>query len=553
MRYGTTVAIGVGLAVLGLVLGGGAAWGQAAAGDWPTVHHDVARSAYTTDSPAPPFHRKWVYTGAVLENIDTWAEAIVSGDKVFVGTYAGNLYALDRDTGAVKWTYPAGNLIVGSPAVDGGTVYVGSLGDLARPGYIHAVDPATGQRKWRFEAPGGFWTSPCCYKGLVLMGARDGVFYAVDAQSGLPKWRYTTPRPILTTAAATGDTVLLASEDGRAYCLNLADGSLKWKSDSLLAITLRGYYPMIWGDTALFVTMPAILALDSRLRDEGEDMLGTKIGGETVGVRSGHWKKKAVAGVPPADSVAKERQAILDWLAADPRRQAAWALKLTDGKPKFPVPIIWHAGNMGLQNAGCVSPDGWFSTAAASYFNNWRDTEAYGPVRVNSQDGRLEILDWAAKDPRATPGFGTTFEYDEAYNFTAGGKRIYFTHQDNVWGLDLDGNVGFNIAGDRDKYGGIYGGFNSPFAPYLPERGGTWLEVGGVKVYSSPNQWHGTGQGTMAVSGQDLFWITGGMVICLESGPAAASPAERLSTGPGPAEAPAAQRSRRLRTRRRPT
>ena len=36
------------------------------------------------------------------------------------------VYALDASTGNVRWTYTTGNLVISSPAVAGGTVYIGS-------------------------------------------------------------------------------------------------------------------------------------------------------------------------------------------------------------------------------------------------------------------------------------------------------------------------------------------------------------------------------------------------------------------------------------------
>ncbi len=478
--------------------------GLCAAADWPTVHRDVARSGYTADSPAVPFTPgpgyKWVALFC-LENIDSWAEPIVWQDKVLVGTYAGNLYALDRATGKTVWKYDAGGMIIGSPAVYEGTVYVGSIG-----GHIHAVDPATGKAKWTFHARYGFWTSPCVHRGLVMMGGRDGVFYAVDAASGELRWKYQTPRPILTTAAATDDVVIFASEDGRGYCLNLADGSLKWKTETMYAATMRGYYPIIWDQAVAFFTSPAIN--DGQLRDKHFEMVG-RLAGEKHGVYSGRWAKPIVGNPPQAD-LDREQNAIIDYLRENPREKTLWAFNLSDGREKFIVPSLYTAGNEAVRNPGAVDPEGWLYTTTVSYYANWCGSESrfpYGFARFHPKTGRAELLNWASKHPRAAPGWGFTFEYDEAYNCSIGGGRVYFAHQDNIWGLELAGRQSFVIGGYRDLYGGIYG--DKDLKPFP-------IEVGGMRLVYAPNEWHGSGRGALAICGKELFWCVGGMVICLE-------------------------------------
>ena len=478
----------------------------APAADWPTVHHDVARSAYVPDSPAPPFTAgpkyKWVATFS-LENIDSWAEAIVWQDKVFVGTYAGNLYGLDRATGQVKWKYDAGGMIIGSPAVYEGTVYVGSIG-----GDIHALDPSSGKPRWTFHAKYGFWTSPCVHKGLVMMGGRDGILYALDAGTGQVNWKYQTPRPILTTAAATDDFVLFASEEGRGYCLNISDGSLKWKTVTMYAATMRGYYPVIWGDAVAFFTLPT--ANDNKeLREDGYTMLGKVIGGQATGSLAGKWPKP-ISGYPTAEEIEKERQVILDYFQKNPRYQSLWAFRLADGKQKFIVPRLYSAGNEGVDNPGAVDPDGWLYTTYGSWYGNWCGQQHRYPyclARINYTDGRVELLNWAKSHPTSPHRWDMTYEWDEGYNFTVGGRRVYSAHQDLLWGLELDGLIAFHIAGMRDRYGGIYGFVSGRPFP---------IDVAGRKVNVAPNEWHGSGRGAVSICGKELFWCIGGMVICME-------------------------------------
>ena len=75
-----------------LVLAGHAK--SARASDWPTLHRDYQRSGYTDEVVRGPYERKW-YRDFHSEMIATRVEAIVADGKCFVGTFAGNMHALD--------------------------------------------------------------------------------------------------------------------------------------------------------------------------------------------------------------------------------------------------------------------------------------------------------------------------------------------------------------------------------------------------------------------------------------------------------------------------
>jgi outer membrane protein assembly factor BamB len=83
----------------------------------------------------------------------------------------------------VRWTYstddaqPAG--IEGGAAIVGDTVYVGD-----GVGKLHAVDLATGKRKWAYPSDNGFATVPLVMSGRVYAGDLGGVFHCVSADKG---------------------------------------------------------------------------------------------------------------------------------------------------------------------------------------------------------------------------------------------------------------------------------------------------------------------------------------------------------------------------------
>ncbi len=60
-----------------------------------------------------------------------------------------NLYAVDQQTGALKWKFVSEGPVVSSPALAGGIVYFASY-----DGKFYALHAATGQLEWKFETAG---------------------------------------------------------------------------------------------------------------------------------------------------------------------------------------------------------------------------------------------------------------------------------------------------------------------------------------------------------------------------------------------------------------
>ena len=94
-----------------------------AAAEWPSLHRDYQRSGYTDEIVRGPCQRKWCRS-FVDEMIGARVEAIVAEGRGYVGTYAGNVYALDIDTGATIWQYRAGGRIGHSPCYHAGALFV---------------------------------------------------------------------------------------------------------------------------------------------------------------------------------------------------------------------------------------------------------------------------------------------------------------------------------------------------------------------------------------------------------------------------------------------
>jgi outer membrane protein assembly factor BamB len=122
--------------------------------------------------------------GSHVDPLDAANEpAMFRGDAAHTGRFTGG----GRSLVGLAWRAPTDGDVISSPAIAGGTVYVGS-GD----GHLYALDLATGARRWRHDAGSAISSSPAVGHGLVFAVARDGSAFAVDASTGVRRWRLTT-------------------------------------------------------------------------------------------------------------------------------------------------------------------------------------------------------------------------------------------------------------------------------------------------------------------------------------------------------------------------
>ena len=91
---------------------------------------------------------------------------------------------------AVRWSFAAEETVYTSPAVVAGIVYFGEAGSaLDTGGRLYAVDAATGEEGWRFEAGGRQVSSPTVVDDVAYIGTEGGDVYAVDTATGEARWR----------------------------------------------------------------------------------------------------------------------------------------------------------------------------------------------------------------------------------------------------------------------------------------------------------------------------------------------------------------------------
>ncbi|MBK9180530.1 MAG: PQQ-binding-like beta-propeller repeat protein [Acidimicrobiales bacterium] len=280
-------------------------------GDGTVYVGSADRSFYAI---APDGTLRWkVDTGEIIDS----AALLDDQGRVIVGSGDGTLYALDRDDGAVAWTFEAappadtgafirwfeGNVAVGSdgtlfapndnfctyavdgdtgeerwcfatadqtwslPAVDAATgrLYLGSNFPLAAN--VFALDAATGQQLWAAQGKGSMVASPMLTSpeagGLVVLGGFDGIVRALDPATGAEAWTFGARDHIYASPAELPDgTIVQPAADGTVYGLDPADGTVRWTFDALEpirsspAVDAAGRVYVGSGEGRLFVLEP---------------------------------------------------------------------------------------------------------------------------------------------------------------------------------------------------------------------------------------------------------------------------------------------------------
>jgi outer membrane protein assembly factor BamB len=90
---------------------------------------------------------KWSYTTGI--NVHS-SPALASG-VVYVGSWAGDVYALKASTGDLLWNYlTVSASVYSSPAVANASVYV-----ISYDSYVYALSAVTGEKLWSYHTPGG--------------------------------------------------------------------------------------------------------------------------------------------------------------------------------------------------------------------------------------------------------------------------------------------------------------------------------------------------------------------------------------------------------------
>ncbi len=211
------------------------------ADEWPMFRRSDRNAGHNprATGPGPEPSLRWAFeTGDSV-----WSSPVVADGRAYVGSYDGNLYAVDVDTGEEVWRFETDDRIDGTPAVVDGVVYVGSFDK-----HVYAVDADGGEQLWSVETGGIVRSSPTVADGVVYVGSHCrttecarfyeeefpeiGFVYALDADTGDTRWSFAVDDEVLSSPAIGPETVYVGSADEAVYAIDRADGTERWRYDA---------------------------------------------------------------------------------------------------------------------------------------------------------------------------------------------------------------------------------------------------------------------------------------------------------------------------------
>ena len=153
------------------------------------------------------------------------------GERDFVGAgdKRGVFYALDRDSGEIIWhtDLTTGSMLggtIGSGAlVDGSLVVTSNVGNPennapTNASRVAALDPSNGDVQWTLDLDTNVFAPVSAVPGVAFVGTTDGTLLALDVATGDELWRFQAPAQTGSGPSVTEDELLWG------YGYNLFEG-----------------------------------------------------------------------------------------------------------------------------------------------------------------------------------------------------------------------------------------------------------------------------------------------------------------------------------------
>ena len=169
-----------------------------------------------------------------------------ANNLVFFGTVGHSnegipspIYALDAQTGQLRWSEILPWETVGFPTVAFNTIYLGTSHIDHNNCALIALDELTGAIDWQYTVNAGVWGAVAAdtSDNTIITGVGNpfAAVIAFNATTGAVIWQYTVPQYGPDDDVGSGITianefVYASSKNGSVYALNESDGSLVWST-----------------------------------------------------------------------------------------------------------------------------------------------------------------------------------------------------------------------------------------------------------------------------------------------------------------------------------
>ncbi|MBI2609317.1 MAG: PQQ-binding-like beta-propeller repeat protein [Deltaproteobacteria bacterium] len=154
---------------------------------------------------------KKLVEGGRFQDIDS--QPVFQGDRVYILTYEGSLYALSSHNGKVLWK----KSIQGGRGftLQGDVLYVSTL-----QGELKAFSSGEGQELWSWKVKNGSLTAPVVIDKTVLVGGEKSGLHAVNIKTGKEVWAYKLTFGLSARPFALHDKIYIFSNGSKLSVLS---------------------------------------------------------------------------------------------------------------------------------------------------------------------------------------------------------------------------------------------------------------------------------------------------------------------------------------------
>jgi len=179
---------------------------------------------------------------------------LIHDGMVYIGNRIGQLWAVDFETGKVKWHWQEDGLkpeIYSSPKVGELGIIFGTVDQKAHRGHVVCLDAKTGKLKWRCRTSREVGATVALFGGNVYAPCKDRRIYEIEQATGKLLRQFQLPGTThCTPTIAMGFAFLMAGGD-KSLAVDLITGEIAWEVETLcedkVAVSFwngRVFYPV---------------------------------------------------------------------------------------------------------------------------------------------------------------------------------------------------------------------------------------------------------------------------------------------------------------------
>jgi outer membrane protein assembly factor BamB len=155
---------------------------------------------------------------------------VLVGNLLYVASADGDVFALNAETGKVRWKTNLDLPLSGGVGFHDGSLFVG-----AANGFVLRLDAANGSELWRTSVSGEVLSAPQGNGDLVAAQTYDGKLIAFDYETGERRWAHLSDVPVLTlrgtsTPIILGQLVIAGFADGKVLAIDQNSGNVAWEA-----------------------------------------------------------------------------------------------------------------------------------------------------------------------------------------------------------------------------------------------------------------------------------------------------------------------------------